>query len=232
MASAEWRLAKSLGVLRAEVNATWPRRSKVSDGTVGDLAHASRTSDHNPNAAGVVRALDITAYGIDAHGYAERLRHLGASGHRPLRNGGVIIWNRRIASSKNGWQWRPYTGANPHDKHVHVSVSRDAADYDALDPWGVRAPIPEEGFMPHLSEAEQRELLDRVRNAETRAGEAAMLAASVDQRCARLEASVHGVDDETRANSLWWKVEYLHGEVLENENVERLRRILSKFGGE
>ena len=53
-------MAKSLEVLLKQVNAQAPGRSKVSDGGIGDEEHSSRASDHNPNAAGVVQALDLT----------------------------------------------------------------------------------------------------------------------------------------------------------------------------
>ena len=55
-----WRLARSLETLRAQINALSPNRSKASDGTIGDAAHSARTSDHNPDGGGVVRALDLT----------------------------------------------------------------------------------------------------------------------------------------------------------------------------
>lgn len=218
-----WRLARSLETLRNEVNAAWPKRSKVSDGTLGDPAHAARKSDHNPNPAGVVRALDITAQGIDANAYAEWLRALGRTGHIPLQGGGYIIWNRHSASASTGWNWRPYTGSNDHTKHVHCSVGKLPANYDATVRWGITATPttrPEVSFMAALSEAEQHELLAEVRAAK-------VLAQSANERCARLEKSIHGTDDETRHNSIWWQVEYLYREILDGDNAEKLRRLLA-----
>src|ERR1044072_1775727 len=56
-----WRAARSIEVLRNEVNAEFPGRDKASDGIIGNAEHASRQSDHNPNARGVVRAIDVDA---------------------------------------------------------------------------------------------------------------------------------------------------------------------------
>ncbi len=64
-----WRLAKSLETLRSQVNAVHPNRSKESDGSIGNAEHSARESDHNPNSAGVVCAIDITpdpAGGVDS----------------------------------------------------------------------------------------------------------------------------------------------------------------------
>ena len=68
-----WRVAKSLLKLRDQINAHAPKRSKKSDGYIGDAAHASRSSDHNPwvkdGKMGVVTAADFThdpAGGFDA----------------------------------------------------------------------------------------------------------------------------------------------------------------------
>jgi hypothetical protein len=77
-----WRNCNAfLLALAAEVNACWPNRDKASDGTVGDAAHATRTSDHNPfivvDGIGVVRARDIDKDGIDAAWLAEYLRQFG-----------------------------------------------------------------------------------------------------------------------------------------------------------
>lgn len=134
-----WRLAKSLETLRSQVNAASPQRSKASDGTIGDAAHASRSSDHNPwvkdGKTGVVTALDIThdpARGVDAGRLAESLI---ASRDKRIK---YVISNGRIASGNDGpqpWAWRKYSGTNPHTLHVHVSVRSAKAHYDAADPW-------------------------------------------------------------------------------------------------
>lgn len=131
-----WRLARSLDVLRSQINTRWPARSKASDGTIGDARHAASVSDHNPDKGGVVRALDIThdlSKGPDAGALAETLRR---SQDPRIK---YLISNRRIASSypahgKAAWEWRPYTGSNPHEKHVHISVVADDPG-DDVSPW-------------------------------------------------------------------------------------------------
>lgn len=134
-----WRIAKALVRLREQVNALAPRRLKKSDGAIGDAAHATRNSDHNPwivdGGIGVVSAIDLTndpAGGLSAEKLAEALR--------TARDGRVkyVIWNRRIFSSTTSpWTWRPYTGASPHDKHIHISVRADKQHYDDDAPWPI-----------------------------------------------------------------------------------------------
>lgn len=140
------RIAKSLDVLRSQINAKYPNRSKVSDGWIGDARHAAGASDHNPNAAGVVTALDIThdlEHGVDTWKLAEVLRQ-----NRDPRIKYVISNGRIFSSVTSPWQWRPYTGANKHAHHVHVSVIGEATVYDRDDPWKLAlqestAPAPE-----------------------------------------------------------------------------------------
>ena len=147
-----WRVARSLETLLTEINAAAPNRSKVSDGSIGDPAHSSRVSDHNPNALGVVRARDFThdpANGLDCNVLAERLAELLGK-HPALRSGAYLIWRGRIVSANRiAEDWRPYTGSNPHDKHCHVSVTTSAAGYDSTEPWGVMTvPKPPEPAKP------------------------------------------------------------------------------------
>lgn len=122
----EWRLAEALDQLRDQINAAAPHRARGWDGSIGDTAHSARKSDHNPDDRGVVRAVDIThdpANGCDAGAIAESLRLA-----RDPRIA-YVIWNRRIFSAVvKPWTWRHYTGENPHDHHVHVSVTFKGED--------------------------------------------------------------------------------------------------------
>lgn len=141
-----WRNCQASMTLVAEINQRWPGRDKGSDGTIGDAAHASRQSDHNPwvklDGVGVVRARDIDKDGIDAPWLAEHLRKLGAAGDPRLAPGGYVIFNRRI-TNPDFRSWRAYTGSNPHTSHIHVSFSTVPAGFDSTAPWGIAtAPGP------------------------------------------------------------------------------------------
>jgi hypothetical protein len=128
-----WRTARSLQVLLAEVDAAAPRRKRTSDGTLGDRAHSERESDHNPDANGVVRALDVThdpAGGHDCAALAAHLRSRALAGDRRVK---YVIWDRQICSASTQWLWRAYRGPNPHTARLHLSVTSEADDSDA--PW-------------------------------------------------------------------------------------------------
>lgn len=168
-----WRNCRASLSLLDEVNARWPSRSKVSDGTIGDAEHATRSSDHNPwlviGGQGIVRARDITAKGIDAAALCEYLRQRGQAGDNRLTDGGYLIFNRRITKPDFSG-WKTYTGSNPHTSHMHVSFSQLPAGFDAVRPWGISgaAPptataAPAKGFLMSLSDEEQREVLDTLR---------------------------------------------------------------------
>jgi hypothetical protein len=151
------RPARSLDVLLAEIDAAYPGRSKASDGWIGDPAHASRPSDHNPDRNGVVRARDFTndpASGADMSIISERIVELALDGHPALGQGSYVIWNRQIASATldgHPWNWEPYTGDNPHNHHMHVSVSRASGGYDSTRPWGVTEEDPMANYEAQLA---------------------------------------------------------------------------------
>jgi len=132
-----WRVAKSLIRLREQIDIKAPKRSKASDGTIGDAAHAASTSDHNPwvkdGPIGVVTAIDITHDPEDGCDAQQIVNALVASKDLRIK---YIIWNRQIISSiVKPWVWRPYSGKNPHSHHFHLSIQPDKSLYDSLESW-------------------------------------------------------------------------------------------------
>lgn len=121
--------------LLEQVNAAYPKRSKASDGWIGDTAHAARASDHNPKVSGAVVAADFThdpKGGFDSYAFAE---HLRTSKDARIK---YVISNGRIFSGNGGpspWTWRKYTGSNKHDKHVHISLLDEARHHDDNRDW-------------------------------------------------------------------------------------------------
>ena len=139
-----YRIAKSLSKLRSQANARWPTRNIKSDGWIGDANHLKKgfaNSDHNPHvkdgATGIVTAIDVThdpKSGCDAGVIADVL--VGSRDPRIK----YVIWNRRIISGDAGpspWTWRKYTGKNPHNMHVHISVKGTKAKYDDNSDWAM-----------------------------------------------------------------------------------------------
>jgi hypothetical protein len=135
-------LAASLVQLRNEINAAHPDRDKTSDGWIGDASHQARVSDHNPDyaAGGIVRAIDVDKDGIDT----DRLLAVVTRDSRVE----YVIWQRGIYERGNGFRRRAYTGVNPHDKHMHISI-RHTATAAGGGEWGykvsaasVQAPDP------------------------------------------------------------------------------------------
>jgi putative peptidoglycan binding protein len=137
-----WRVARSLDQLLAQLNGIAPHRSKLSDGSIGDAAHATRASDHNPwYGPGIVTARDYThdpQGGLDCHRLATAL----VTAKDPRIK--YVIWNRRIIDSRAGqrpWQWVAYNGSNPHIKHLHLSVMANAS-CDDIRPWALPGLAP------------------------------------------------------------------------------------------
>jgi hypothetical protein len=123
------RLVAGGVTLRNQVNKRWPKRDKRSDGWIGDKAHAGRQSDHNPDARGLVHALDIDA-DLDPKdpGAAQRLANqivsYAASGIPGANRIKYVVFNDQIASgtyANSMWKWRG--SGYGHLRHIHVSFS-------------------------------------------------------------------------------------------------------------
>jgi hypothetical protein len=138
VAPVNWKVATSLDVLRSQIDELAPHRSRAGDGAIGDAAHQTRDSDHNPwfvmQGINWVTARDFThdpAGGLDCDALADAL----ADGRDQRVK--YVIWDSHIMSGGEGrdpWQWRPYDGPNPHTKHLHLSVVADLRGLTRI-PW-------------------------------------------------------------------------------------------------
>jgi hypothetical protein len=127
MMSTKPRLSKSAIQLREQIDDAFPGRDRTSDGWIGDTRHAARKSDHNPDAQGWVRAIDIDR---DLNGkgrkpdvmpdLVDQIRVAAKSGDKRIS---YIIFDGKIASAKKAWRWRPYDGINKHNHHAHISFT-------------------------------------------------------------------------------------------------------------
>lgn len=167
-----WRAGKALLKLRDQFNVQFPNRKKGADGTVGDAAHQSRSSDHNPHIVdgsyGVVSAIDIThdpAGGVDVHAI---FRALAAKKDPRIK---YLISNRQICSSTSSpWVWRKYTGSNPHTSHAHLSVKATKSHYDNEAAWNLfgatpPTPPPPSEQRPTLRKGSKGEFVKRAQSA-------------------------------------------------------------------
>jgi len=153
---AAWTVIPCLLTLRSEFNAVNPTRDKGADGTIGDSAHTS-TSDHTPDedsdflrdhdadSKNEVHALDIDSSGpwpstgwfneaIEGIRERERARWLDPNDKCRLK---YIIWNKRIASQSSDFEWRAYSGSDPHTNHAHFSGRYETVCENDTSPWGV-----------------------------------------------------------------------------------------------
>lgn len=119
---AQPRLVKSLATLRTQINAQFPKRSKASDGWIGDTRHSHNKSDHNPEGDGTVDAVDITHDPAGGFDIAKFVTAMIAAKPKQIA---YMIANGQIISGNAGpspWVRRTYKSKNKHTKHVHVSV--------------------------------------------------------------------------------------------------------------
>ena len=119
----------------ADATAKWPRRSRRSDGIMGDAAHQKRKSDHNSG-----NAFDLThdpAHGVDCESLSKEVIN--------DRRVTYVIWNRHIYDRDGIPTWVPYNGSNPHNHHMHVSI-RDTSRNDLSPwPWSPQKRVPSPG---------------------------------------------------------------------------------------
>ncbi len=113
----------AIAVLR-QATALFPKRKKASDGLLPSSAHINQNpnSDHNTG-----HAVDLThdpKHGIDCADLYEKLKSDVRVSY--------LIFNGRIWSKEKGD--RKYTGANKHEKHLHISIKSGGFAKDTR-PW-------------------------------------------------------------------------------------------------
>jgi len=127
------QLCKAGQQLRLQIDDTYSDRDRTSDGWIGDTRHQAGVSDHNPDAMGIVRAIDIDR---DLSGkakpdlmpnLADQIRLCARAGDKRIS---YVIFDGKITSSKKAWVWRPYDGINKHNHHCHISFTQ-AGDNDS-----------------------------------------------------------------------------------------------------
>jgi hypothetical protein len=104
----------AVAVLR-QATALFPKRNKASDGLLPSAAHikASPNSDHN-----LGLAVDLThdpKNGIDCEVIFEKLKEDARVSYLIFKG---KIWSKDRRAEGN----RKYTGSNPHNKHLHISI--------------------------------------------------------------------------------------------------------------
>lgn len=145
-AGSGWRVAGSVQQFGEQIHQLRGHRiSYPVDGTLGDTAHSNRVSDHNPDANGIVRAIDFFEHKpgiVDA--VAETLRQA----RDPRLK--YFIHDRRMFSSYisptgiPAWTWRAYSGVNGHVSHGHLSVVADSRA-EGSHPWPMPSSTTRQG---------------------------------------------------------------------------------------
>lgn len=151
------RPAPACGAVLLEASTLWPYRSRASDGICASAQHHAQnpTSDHEPDTRGIAHAVDLThdpAHGCDVDELLElivarrdpRVKYL-------IRNRQIIRSYKTSPTHPAPWTPQPYTGPNPHTKHLHISIWTEHEN--DTSPW-FAAPAP-----PVVSHPLQEDLL-------------------------------------------------------------------------
>jgi hypothetical protein len=120
-----WRLNAFLTSWRAAIDWEFPHRTRLSDGTLGDLAHSKTVSEHNPDSDGSVDAYDcdLNLFGssnpLGSVAEVKAMHELIAEFQHQTQ-AQLWIFQRNIANRDIGnWKVRAYAGSSPHDHHAH-----------------------------------------------------------------------------------------------------------------
>jgi hypothetical protein len=144
---AGWVLVRPLVQLTDQLNEIAPGRDKASDGSIGDYAHSTGKSGHNPD--------DTSKNNAEWDGDSDNISEVRAKDlDKDLRTPGLtmlmicawlvkgarsgrfwwiryIIFDGVIYHKNTGFAARTYTGSNKHEHHMHVSTDWNQASDNA-----------------------------------------------------------------------------------------------------
>lgn len=142
---AKWELAPSLVQLRKEIKSAFPGRNTGLDGSIGDVAHAKRVSEHNPDSQGIVRAIDIDVRRSGKYDQSIAKTILDSVIGDPRVH--YAIHRGHIYSRTYGWSMRKFGGV-AHNDWVHVSLRNNSSNRatrqeleqaaNNTSPWGLK----------------------------------------------------------------------------------------------
>lgn len=103
-----------------------PKRARASDGLLPSAAHVKQNPDSDHNSGYAVDLTHDPDFGINCH---EAYAHFKSD-----KRVKYLIFKGRIWSADRGD--RAYTGSNPHNKHIHVSIKESCGnDTSPWFPW-------------------------------------------------------------------------------------------------
>ena len=115
----------AIAVLR-QATALRPKRKKASDGLLPSAAHMKQSPDSDHNTGLAVDLTHDPKNGIDCDEIFEKLK-----GDKRVK---YLIFKGKIWSEERSEEGnRKYTGSNPHNKHLHISII--ASRSNDVSPW-------------------------------------------------------------------------------------------------
>lgn len=143
-----------LVTLAGEFDQCGDDRDTSSDGSIGDTAHQSRSSNHNrDDVSGSntpqsdsdgepdIRAIDVDDSGPWKNGFTMQkgVDKIVSRCRSGVENRLVeIIYNRHCWYKSAGWVKQDYHGDNPHDQHAHFGAKADSGTLENdTRPWGL-----------------------------------------------------------------------------------------------
>ena len=115
----------AIAVLR-QATAISPSRKKASDGLLPSRAHLSQSPNSDHNTGFAVDLTDDPKHGIDCADIFQKLKEDKRVKYLIFKG---KIWSVERADEGD----RNYTGSNPHNKHLHISIN-DGMGKDT-SPW-------------------------------------------------------------------------------------------------